>query len=119
MRAALLLFAACPASSAPPPNILLLFPDQWRHDWLPSSVPALRMPTLSSLAASGTRFSHATVPSPLCAPSRACLASGREYDAAGVPDNFSNDYPINQTTFCERMGHHDDPAGFRSQAPSF
>jgi len=52
-----------------------------------------------SLRAQGTRFKHAYVPSPLCAPSRACLAGGREYDFAGVPDNFSNDYPLNQTTF--------------------
>ena len=82
-----------------PPNILLLFPDQWRWDWASDfyQVP-LRMPTFDALAANGTRFAQAYVPSPLCAPSRACLASGREYDLAGVPDNFSNDYPINETT---------------------
>ena len=57
------------------------------------------MPVLDSLAASGTTFRQAYVPSPLCAPSRAALASGREYDFCGVPDNFSNDYPLNQTTF--------------------
>lgn len=57
------------------------------------------MPHYSALRARGTRFRKAFVPSPLCAPSRACLASGREYDRAGVPDNFSNDFPINVTTF--------------------
>jgi len=57
------------------------------------------MPHLDALRAAGTHFSKAFVPSPLCAPSRACLAGGREYDAAGVPDNFSNNYPVNQTTF--------------------
>ena len=57
------------------------------------------MPNFDALRARGTHFRKAFVPSPLCAPSRACLASGREYDAAGVPDNFSHDYPINQTTF--------------------
>lgn len=96
-----LLAAALAAAPARPPNLLLLFPDQWRHDWTPlnAALPALSMPTLAALLARGTHFSHATVPSPLCAPSRACLASGREYDAAGVPDNFTRDYPLNQTTF--------------------
>jgi len=43
------------------------------------------------------------VPAPVCAPSRACLAAGREYDLAGVPNNFQNDYPINQTTFFSKL----------------
>lgn len=51
----------------------------------------------------GTRFSKAFVPSPLCAPSRACLASGREYDQAGVPDNFSNDFPLSIQTFYQLL----------------
>ena len=94
----------CPAlaaAAAAQPNILMLFPDQMRWDWAGSleGMSSLRMPTLEALAASGTRFRQAFVASPLCAPSRACLASGREYDQAGVPDNFHNDYPINQTTF--------------------
>ena len=91
--------AATVGSLATPPNILLLFPDQWRWDWVPATygVP-VRMPTFDALAANGTRFTQAYVPSPLCAPSRACLASGREYDEAGVPDNFSNDYPLSETT---------------------
>ena len=90
------------------PNFLILFPDQWRFDWgsnltyqlySPSSPSlALSMPTFNKLYNSGIRFTKAHVPSPLCAPSRSCLASGKEYDYAGVPDNFSNDYPLNQTT---------------------
>ena len=86
-------------SAARPPNILLLFPDQWRWDWASDlyNVP-LRMPTFDALVTNGSHFTQAYVPSPLCAPSRACLASGREYDHAGVLDNFSNDYPLNETT---------------------
>jgi arylsulfatase len=81
------------------PNFLILFPDQWRYDWNPEDLPQLAMPTYTSLRAQSTRFLKAFVPAPLCAPSRACLAGGREYDMAGVPDNFSNDYPIKQETF--------------------
>lgn len=81
------------------PNFLVLLPDQWRHDWLPAQVPSLTMPVLAGLISRGTYFSQAYVPSPLCAPSRSSLASGREYDFAGVPDNFSNDYNISLPTF--------------------
>ena len=69
-------------------------------------------------SASGTRFTTAYVPAPVCAPSRSCLASGREYgsaDANGAPGNWSNvlsngyDYPTEQTTFYDVMrarGYH-------------
>lgn len=133
------------------PNILLLFPDQWRYDWdgresydyedssnfrgcrdkksknehftnkvkddchdgdeelkmtrtrtgigKNSHLPPLILPTIQELAQRGTRFLHAYVPSPLCAPARACVASGREYDEADVPTNLNNDYNINIPTF--------------------
>lgn len=103
--------AAAPTAPAPPlPNILLLLPDQWRRDWTPLNTALnLSMPTLSRLQAQGTRFTHAFVPSPLCAPSRACTMSAREYDLAGVPDNFSVDYPITQQTYLQLLqarGYH-------------
>jgi hypothetical protein len=103
--------AAASSAAAAPPNFLLLFPDQLRGDWAGSleGMSALRMPTLEALAAGGTRFRQAFVPAPVCAPSRACLAAGREYDEAGVASNFANDYPINQTTFytlLKQAGYH-------------
>merc|ERR550514_2325570 len=96
------------------PNLLFLFPDQWRFDWDGlrsfSETPELEAPNLRKYAERGVRFEHAYVPAPVCAPSRACLASGREYDAAGVPDNTRNDYPADhQATFFSRLqeaGYH-------------
>ena len=81
------------------PNILLLFPDQHRSDWL-GTTPGLPVPTpnLDALAGRGVRFSNAITPSPLSAPARACLAAGREYDSCRVPDN-GVDYPGDQATF--------------------
>ncbi len=78
------------------PNILLLFPDQWRFDWM-SANPHLpiRTPNLDRLARTGTRFTNVVVASPLCAPSRACLASGMEYSRAGVATN-GYDFPLNR-----------------------
>lgn len=120
--------AGTTSSSVNKPNLLLLFPDQWRYDWdghhsdptyrkcthassLQSASPQtccccatvyhrgpipLHVPVLDKLAQEGTRFTQAIVAAPVCAPSRACLASGREYDEAGVACNFCNDYPINR-----------------------
>ena len=94
------------------PNILLLFPDQWRFDWdgLHESLDIpLTLPHIAAIAKGGTRFTHAYVQAPVCAPSRSCLASGREYDHAGVPNNFNNDYNISIPTFYSQLreaGYH-------------
>jgi len=104
-------------ASEPPlgfkPNLLFLFPDQWRFDWdgLRSfrDSPDLHAPNLKKYASLGARFEHVYVPAPVCAPSRSCLSSGREYDNAGVPDNTQNDYPVEQTTFytqLQKAGYH-------------
>lgn len=90
--------------AAKQPNFLLLFPDQWRFDWgtgihIPNVTLPLKVPFVDSLRKKGTHFTQTYVAAPVCAPSRSCLASGREYDHAGVACNFCNDYPIDQTTF--------------------
>lgn len=94
---------ALPAAAAQPPNILLLFPDQWRFDWTGANAALdVRTPNLDSLAKRGARFTRAIVPSPLCAPSRACLAAGKEYAGCGVPNN-GYDYPLDQPTFYQAL----------------
>ena len=73
------------ATAAPlrtkPPNILFFFPDQQRFDWVGWN-PELpvRTPNLDALARRGVRFNKALCPSPLCAPSRSIVASGRDYE---------------------------------------
>lgn len=91
------------------PNILFFFPDQQRYDWtgLNADLP-LRTPHFNQLAGRGTVFTKAWCSSPLCAPSRACVASGRRYDRCGVPDNSRN-YPLDQVTYFQRLqeaGYH-------------
>ena len=90
--------AVRPASNNPP-NILLVVPDQMRYDWTGKN-PAIpvRTPNLDALAARGVDFENCYCASPLCAPSRACLAGGVEYHRCGVPDNSLN-YPLDQTTY--------------------
>jgi arylsulfatase len=81
---------------AQPPNLLFLFPDQWRGDWLGCADEAVpvRTPNIDALASYGVRFPKARTNSPLCAPARACLATGEFYPVVGV-----------------ESGHHDLPRG--------
>ncbi|MBF9018183.1 MULTISPECIES: sulfatase [unclassified Oceanispirochaeta] len=85
------------------PNILLLFPDQWRPAWLEgeSEIP-LRTGNLKELKESGCYFSNAISPSPLCAPARAALATGMKYHNAGVKDNTEN-LPLDSQTFYKEL----------------
>ncbi len=100
-----------PAKADDRPNLLFFFPDQQRPDWLGldgRGLAALRTPNIDRLASDGVNFTRALVPSPVCGPSRACLASGREYDRCGVPGN-GTDYPLDQQTFYGQLrdsGYH-------------
>lgn len=81
------------------PNVLLFFPDQHRFDWLGTNpLLPVRTPNLDQLAGRGVRFTRALTPSPLCAPARACLASGKAYMRCGVRSN-GVDYPPDEPTF--------------------
>ena len=99
------------------PNILLLMPDQWRWDWDGMShahahaPPPLRLPNIQALRELGTTFlGGAVVASPVCAPSRSCLASLREYDHAGTATNNANDYKAEEIptyfSVLQRAGYH-------------
>ena len=91
------------------PNFLFVLSDQHRHDWLgcAGAVP-VRTPNLDALAAGGTRFTQVYCASPVCGPSRACLASGLDYDRCGVPNHAAN-YPIERQTYYRSLrdaGYH-------------
>jgi arylsulfatase len=118
------------------PNFLIFLPDQHRYDWLSVHQSAraeqhrpaakgqqrelggadggtnvglpVRTPVIDRLAARGVRFTRAITPSPLCAPARACLASGKEYDHCRVASN-TVDYPLDQPTYYQALRE----AGYR------
>ena len=106
-------------ASATKPNLLLFFPDELRYDYgglhnnpyypTRAELPIFT-PHFDHIAEQGVRFTRAFVGAPVCAPSRACLASGRQYDQNTVPMNFHNDFDPNVTTFYkilrDKAGYH-------------
>ena len=87
------------------PNFLFIFPDQHRGDWMPYSRETmehlgvseltLEMPNIRGIMERGVSFTHVVSPAPVCAPARACLASGRRYGSCRVMNNNVNyDYTL-------------------------
>jgi len=70
------------------PNILLLMPDQLRADFVGCyGAGFARTPHLDGLAKTGTRYTHAISPHPLCVPARASLLTGHNAVSTGVMTN--------------------------------
>ncbi len=94
------------------PNILFLFPDQHRREWLNYSDdvfkmwemerPELHLPNIEAIQKKGVTFLNACTPSPLCSPARACVAAGARYNNCGA---FNNDYdfPLDKPTFYQSL----------------
>jgi arylsulfatase len=60
-----------------PLNVIVLYPDDWRHDDLGDANPELHTPTFSALAADGIRFTYNAVTTSICWMSRATLFTGQ------------------------------------------
>lgn len=75
--------AVAPAWGAPPNVLLILTDDQGFGDVGSHGNPVLQTPHLDALAASGARFERFYV-SPVCAPTRASLLTGRYHLRTGV-----------------------------------
>ena len=70
------------------PNILWLMTDEQRADSLSyTGTPWAHTPNLDRVALSGTRFSAAYTPSPVCVSARACMLTGRYGSSIGVMNN--------------------------------
>ncbi|MEO1018405.1 MAG: sulfatase-like hydrolase/transferase [Pseudomonadota bacterium] len=70
------------------PNIIILLPDQLRHDFLGCyGADFLETPHIDALAARGTLFEDAVAPFPLCVPMRASMLTGLDAVATGILDN--------------------------------
>lgn len=71
----------------PRPNILVFLTDD-HGQWASGCYGAkdLRTPTLDWIASTGTRFTRATTPSPVCSPARASFWTGRIPSQHGIHD---------------------------------
>jgi arylsulfatase len=70
------LAAACAQKHIPQPNILLIFPDQFRGDCIGAVSPWMHTPNLDRLAREGALFNRAYTSTPTCLPARAALLTG-------------------------------------------
>jgi len=76
------------SSPAPPPNIILIVADDLGYGELGCyGQKKIRTPHLDRLAAEGVRFTQSYSGSPVCAPSRCVLLTGRHTGHAYIRDN--------------------------------
>ena len=72
----------------PPPNILVLMPDQWRAaDLGAMGNPEVRTPNMDRLADAGALLRNVTANCPVCCPARGTLLTGRFGHEHGVDVN--------------------------------
>lgn len=71
------------------PNIVFLFPDQLRYDFLSTyGAKFISTPNIDSIADNGVKYQNAYSASPLCVPARTSLLLGINAIKHGVTDNF-------------------------------
>jgi arylsulfatase A-like enzyme len=82
----LFLSGVCQKDTGMKPNILIILTDdQGYHDVSYYGTGDLQTPNMDALAKAGMRFDNFLTNSPVCAPTRASLLSGRYPDRVGVP----------------------------------
>ncbi len=65
------------AAESRPPNILFAIADDWGCHASCYGTPYVNTPNIDRVARDGLRFNHAFTPNAKCAPSRACILTGR------------------------------------------
>lgn len=91
LLAPLPVLCAADASPSGKPNIIFIVADDLGFgDLACYGNPYVDTPVIDSLAASGVRLTHYYTPSPLCAPARAALLTGRYNHRTGAIDVSSN-----------------------------
>ena len=83
------------------PNILIIYPDQWRADTLGFlGTTVAETPHLDRLGREGRCFPNAFVANPVCTPSRGSFQTGRYPHATGVTANDVR-LPVTEVGFAE------------------
>jgi|GEM_PF-218408 len=83
------------------PNVLILFPDQWRRQAFSCyGDPNVKTPNIDRLAAGGVRFNRCYATNPVCSPARAIFLTSRYGHQTGLIQN-SLFLPSQEITFPE------------------
>ena len=109
-----LLFISCEQQTEEtPPNVIFIFPDQYRSTsigfWsqgdnakhLQGAPDPVNTPNIDKLAQGGVRFSRAVSNFPLCSPYRGMLMSGMFPDNNGLTGNCRSDRELQLRTDAE------------------
>ena len=84
-------------------NFLFICSDQHRHDYLGlTGAVAVSTPNMDWLASSGTRYTHAFTPCPLCVPARASLTTGKHPERLGCRNNHYQ-LPVEEPTYYQLL----------------
>lgn len=87
--------------AAQQPNLLILFPDQWRRQAFSCyGDPNVKTPNIDRLATQGVRFNRCYATNPVCSPARAIFLTSRYGHQTGLIQN-SLFLPSQETTFPE------------------
>ena len=79
------------SSSADRPNIVFLFPDQFRADFAGCyGADWLQTPNIDAIANAGVRYANGFSQSPVCVPARTALLTGANAIRNGVTNNAQN-----------------------------
>ena len=96
--------AADKVLAAPPPNILFAIADDWGVHGGAYGTKWVKTPALDRVARQGILFTHAYTPNAKCAPSRACILTGRNSWQLKAAANHICYFPPEFKTFVEALG---------------
>jgi arylsulfatase A-like enzyme len=100
--------AGADSSPPPPPNILFAIADDWGYGHAGAyGCKWVKTPAFDRVADQGILFSHAYTPNAKCAPSRACILTGRNSWQLKAAANHVPYFPPEFKTFAEALGEHD------------
>ena len=88
------------------PNVLFLMDDEHRADVFGfAGDDVVRTPTIDSLAETGTVFTNAYTPAPVCMPARQCMMRGQLPKTCGCTA-YGQDLPPESETFARHFARH-------------
>jgi arylsulfatase A-like enzyme len=88
------------------PNILFAVADDWGRHAGAYGTPWVKTPAFDRIAREGLLFNNAYTPSAKCAPSRACILTGRNPWQLKAAANHICYFPPEFKTWCEALGEH-------------